>query len=131
LRDYIARHSPVLVAWPIAFVFPCAVKPVEVHDGLAQAPVSVIEAPQQFSGLSAASTDDTIGGTFAPLREPGTLGEVTTRLNGRPDADWGNLMLTTYPDTRDDYQTTITWRKVSGFHGTDTTPAPPTRPSAP
>ena len=131
LREYLTAHSPVLVAWPMAMLFPCVTDPVAVHGGLAQAPVTVLEAPQQYSDLSAATTDSTIGGTFTPLRERGALGEVTTRLRGRPDADWGDLLLSTDPDTRDTYHTTITWQRVSGLHGIGTTPTPTTRPSTP
>ena len=131
LRQYLAAHSPVLVAWPVAFLFPCAADPVAVHDGLAQAPLSVLEAPQQYSAISEATTDASIGGNFAPLRALGGLGEVSTGLAGHPGLDWGDLLLTNYPSARDTYHTTITWTRVWGLHGADTPPPPPTRTSTP
>jgi arabinosyltransferase C len=131
LRQFLASHSPVLVAWPIAFLFPCAVDIPAVRDGLAGAPVSVLEAPLRYSGLSAATTDQTIGGTFATLRDSGRLGEVTTRLAGRSGTDWGNLLLTGYPAARDTYRATVSWREVSGLRGDGPALMPPTRPSTP
>ena len=131
LRQYLAAHSPVLVAWPVAFLFPCASDPVAVRGGLAQAPLSVLEAPQQYSAISEATTDASIGGNFAPLRTLGGLGEVSTGLAGHPGLDWGDLLLTNYPSARDTYRTTITWTRVWGLHGADTPPPPPTRTSTP
>ena len=131
LRQYLAAHSPVLVAWPVAFLFPCASDPVAVRGGLAQAPLSVLEAPQQYSAISEATTDASIGGNFAPLRTLGGLGEITTGLAGHPDLDWGDLLLTNYPSARDTYHTTTTWTRVWGLHSADTPPPPPTRTSTP
>jgi arabinosyltransferase C len=131
LSRYLTEHSPVLVAWPIAYLFPCATNPVAVRGGRAQAPVAVLEAAQRYSGLGAATTDPTIGGDYAPLRQLGGLGEVTTRIVGRPDLDWGDLLLTNYPAARDTYATTTTWTKVSGLHGAHTPPPPPSRASIP
>jgi arabinosyltransferase C len=130
LREFLARHSPVLIAWPIAFLFPCTTNVVTVSGGLARAPVSVLEAPQEYSGLSGATTDSTIGGSYAALRDLGGLGEVTTRLAGHPELDWGDLLLTSYPVARDTYRATVTWTRSSGLHADDAAPTPPVRASA-
>jgi arabinosyltransferase B len=117
LDGFLAEHRPVLVAWPIAFLFPCVTDPVAVHHGLAQAPVTVLEAPRSYSDLSAATTDPGIGGNFAPLRTLGGLGEETNQLAGRPGVDWGNVLLTHYPAARDQYQVDTSWVPVSALHG--------------
>jgi len=117
LNEYLAEHQPVLVAWPIAFLFPCVTVPVTVSDGLAQAPAAVLEAPVRYGGLSAATTEPTIGGNFAPLRTLGGLGEETNQLAGRPGADWGDVLLTHYPAERDRYQVSTSWVPVSAVHG--------------
>jgi arabinosyltransferase C len=117
LDGFLAEHRPVLVAWPIAFLFPCVTDPVAVHHGLAQAPVTVLEAPRSYSDLSAATTDPGIGGNFAPLRTLGGLGEETNQLAGRPGVDWGNVLLTHYPAARDQYRVDTSWVQVSGLHG--------------
>jgi arabinosyltransferase C len=117
LDGFLAEHRPVLVAWPIAFLFPCVTDPVAVHHGLAQAPVTVLEAPRSYSDLSAATTDPGIGGNFAPLRTLGGLGEETNQLAGRPGVDWGNVLLTHYPAARDQYRVDTSWIRVSGLHG--------------
>ncbi|MDT7667055.1 MAG: arabinosyltransferase [Pseudonocardiales bacterium] len=117
LNGFLAEHRPVLVAWPIAFLFPCVTDPVAVHHGLAQAPVTVLEAPRSYGDLSAATTDPGIGGNFAPLRTLGGLGEETNQLAGRPGVDWGNVLLTHYPAARDQYRVDTSWVQVSGLHG--------------
>jgi arabinosyltransferase C len=117
LNGFLAEHRPVLVAWPIAFLFPCVTDPVAVRHGLAQAPVTVLEAPRSYGDLSAATTDPGIGGNFAPLRTLGGLGEETNQLAGRPGVDWGNVLLTHYPAARDRYRVDTSWVQVSGLHG--------------
>jgi arabinosyltransferase C len=117
LNGFLTEHRPVLVAWPIAFLFPCVTDPVAVHHGLAQAPVTVLEAPRSYGDLSAATTDPGIGGNFAPLRTLGGLGEETNQLAGRPGVDWGNVLLTHYPAARDQYRVDTSWVPVSGLHG--------------
>jgi cell wall arabinan synthesis protein/EmbC-like arabinotransferase in arabinogalactan biosynthesis/arabinosyltransferase-like concanavalin domain-containing protein len=117
LNEFLGEHRPVLVNWPIAFLFPCVIDPVTVHNGLAEAPAAVLEAPVQYAGLAAATTEPTIGGDFAPLRTLGGLGEETNQLAGRPGTDWGDVLLTHYPAARDQYEVTTTWVPVSAVHG--------------
>ncbi|HEX4358200.1 MAG TPA: arabinosyltransferase domain-containing protein [Pseudonocardia sp.] len=117
LNEFLGEHRPVLVNWPIAFLFPCVIEPVTVRNGLAEAPAAVLEAPVQYAGLAAASTEPEIGGDFAPLRTLGGLGEETNQLAGRPGVDWGDVLLTHYPAARDQYEVTTTWIPVSALHG--------------
>jgi Mycobacterial cell wall arabinan synthesis protein/EmbC C-terminal domain/Arabinosyltransferase concanavalin like domain len=117
LNEFLTEHQPVLVAWPIAFLFPCVTDPVAVHHGLAQAPATVLEAPRSYGDLSAATTDPGIGGNFAPLRTLGGLGEETNQMAGRSGADWGNVLVTHYPAARDQYRVDTSWVQVSGLHG--------------
>ncbi|HEX4252467.1 MAG TPA: arabinosyltransferase domain-containing protein [Pseudonocardia sp.] len=117
LNQYLGEHQPVLVAWPIAFLFPCVTKPVTVSNGLAQAPAAVLEAGIRYAPLSVATVEPSIGGNFAPLRTLGGLGEETNQLAGRPGVDWGDVLLTHYPADRDDYRVTTSWVPVSPVHG--------------
>ena len=87
------------------------------NHGLAEAPAAVLEAPVQYAGLGAASTEPDIGGDFAPLRTLGGLGEETNQLAGRPGVDWGDVLLAHYPAARDQYELTTTWIPVSAVHG--------------
>ena len=130
LREFLDHHGPTLVAWPVAFLFPCITNRVAVHDGLAQAPATVLEAPQRYSGLSAATTDPHIGGDFTALRTLGRLGEISTRLAYRPGTDWGDLLLTDYPASTDTYQRAISWTAIPGLGGITLTPGPDTAPTA-
>jgi arabinosyltransferase C len=99
LTQFLAGHGPVLVSWPLAFLFPCVHNTVGVADGLAHMPRVVIEAPRRFGRLSAVTTDPTQGGVFAGLRTFGELHEIPTRLAGHPEIDWGTLQRTTAHDT--------------------------------
>jgi arabinosyltransferase C len=115
LAQYLDQHRPYLVAWPVAFLFPCLTDSVAVSDGLAQAPAGILEAPDQYAGLSSVTTDPASGGDFAPLRTLGHLGEETNELVGHPGADWGNVLLPHYEIARDRYQRHTEWVRVSGF----------------
>jgi len=99
LTQFLAGHGPVLVSWPVAFLFPCVHNIVGVADALAATPAVVIEAPRRFGRLSAVTTDPTQGGVFAGLRPFGELHDIPTRLAGHPDVDWGTLQLNTTRDT--------------------------------
>jgi arabinosyltransferase C len=99
LTQFLARHGPVLVSWPQAFLFPCVHDIVEVTDGLAGTPHAVLEAPRFHGRLSAITTDPTQGGVFAGLRFYGELREIPTRLAGHPDVDWGTLQLSSARNT--------------------------------
>jgi arabinosyltransferase B len=99
LTQFLAGHGPVLVSWPLAFLFPCVHNIAGVADGLASTPRVVIEAPRRFGRLSAVTTDRTQGGVFAGLRPFGELHEIPTRLAGHPEIDWGTLQLNAARDT--------------------------------
>jgi arabinosyltransferase C len=117
LAQYLHQHRPYLVAWPVAFLFPCLKDSVTVSDGLAQAPAGILEAPDQYAGLSSVTTDPASGGDFAALRTLGHLGEETNQLAGHPGADWGNVLLPHYAIARDRYQRHTEWVRVSGLRG--------------
>lgn len=114
LNRFLESRGPVLVSWPQAFLFPCVRNPPTIVAGVVQTPRAVIESPRPYS------IDDrttAAGGSFAGLLAFDELHEMTTRLRGRPDVDWGALRLP--PDTAavDDYSHTVTHGLVPGIHG--------------
>ena len=77
LTDFLTDRGPVLLSWPMAFLFPCVRDVVSVAAGVATTPRVVIESPRPFF------LDDRrreIGGVFAALAQPGVLHEVRTRF---------------------------------------------------
>ena len=119
LDQFLAGRGPVLVAWPLAFLFPCVRNTPIVVDGLAQTPNVLIAAPRPRVDQE---RDPYIGGTFAELDEFGELGEVPTRLRGHPDLDWGSLFVSRDPEARDAYQRSITRSTRSGLDATGNSP---------
>lgn len=109
LTDFLAANGPVLVNWPIAFLFPCVTNEVGVAHGVADAPRVIVDAPGRYAGLAAVITEPNAGGNLAALRTLGTRGEVPTRLVGHPEVDWGSVRFVGYPGLeRDTYQLTVT-----------------------
>ncbi len=116
--------GPVLVNWPIAFLFPCVRDTAVVAHGVAAAPRVVLEAPGRYAGLADASTDPGVGGNFAALRVLGRVGELPSRVVGHPGLDWGSVRLVDYQVdgrrlARDRYQLTLTRVTVPGWRGDD------------
>ncbi|HEY2207285.1 MAG TPA: arabinosyltransferase domain-containing protein [Pseudonocardia sp.] len=117
LTEFLDRNRPTLVAWPVAFLYPCVTDPVTVRDGIADAPVSLLETPARYAGLSSVTTYAGSGGDWAALRSLGALGEESGELVGRPGADWGSVLLGHSRLARDRYRRDTTWVTVSGLHG--------------
>lgn len=115
LRTFLADHQPVLIGWPVSFLFPCIRDIPEVSDGLAQTPGAVILGPRpQFD----TERNPALGGTFAALDQFGKLGEVPTRLAGHPDVDWGALLISRDDADKDGYDREV--RRVTRY-GWDST----------
>lgn len=123
LNDFLASRGPVLVAWPQSFAFPCVIDIPRVAAGMAQTPDTVIESPRPYF---AEDRDENIGGSFAGVAELGDLQEVTTRLRGHPDVDWGSVRVWTGAIGRDRYGVTVERIVVAGAGGTPR--PPPERP---
>ena len=128
LTDYLAGTGPVLVNWPIAFLFPCVRDTVGVAHGVVEAPRVVLEAPGQYADLAAASTAPQAGGDFAVLRGLGRLGELPSRVVGHPELDWGSVRLVDYRAdgkqagtslARDRFQLTLSTTTIPGWWGED------------
>lgn len=115
LNDFLADRGPVLVSWPLAFLFPCVHDIARVSGGVAQTPRTVIESPRPWL------TDDRnpeIGGTFAGLAMFGDLNEVPSRLVGHPEVDWGSVVVSATGIARDNYARTTTRSVVWGIGAT-------------
>lgn len=100
LQRYLADHQPVLIGWPVAFLFPCIRDIPRVAGGLAQTPGALIQGPRPRLDEE---RDPGAGGTFAELDQFGELGEVPTRLVGAPDVDWGALLVARDDAAKDAY----------------------------
>ncbi|TPG25637.1 arabinosyltransferase domain-containing protein [Mycolicibacterium hodleri] len=113
LTEFLEGQGPVLIVWPMAFLFPCVRNTVTVSAGVATTPRTVIESPRPFL------IDDRrreIGGVFATLTEFGVLHEIPSRLVGHPEVDWGTVEV--YDDVaRDAYRRTVSRALVPGFGG--------------
>jgi arabinosyltransferase B len=113
LTPFLAEHGPVLVSWPASFLFPCVRNVARVADGLAQNPHTVILAPGLWPP---AEINQKIGGDFAALVPYGRLYEVSARLAGHPDIDWGTLLVSADSSAQDAYQLRISGVRRPG-HG--------------
>jgi arabinosyltransferase C len=120
LTDYLRTAGPVLVNWPIAFVFPCIRDVVTVAHGIAAAPRAVLAPAARYDGLAGQSTDPGVAGVFAAVNLMGGLGEVPSRVAGHPDLDWGSLRLAGYQGAaRDAFQVELSRVRLSGISGDD------------
>ena len=115
LTDFLADKGPVLVTWPMAFLFPCVRDAATVSAGVATTPGAVIESPRPF--LIEDRLRD-VGGVFAALTAFGELNEIPSRLVGHPDVDWGSVQVSDGV-ARDAYQRTVTRALVPGIGGVD------------
>ncbi|KAA0101896.1 hypothetical protein CIW49_00535 [Mycolicibacterium sp. P1-18] len=118
LTAFLADKGPVLISWPMAFLFPCVRDLATVRAGVATTPLAVIESPRPF--LTEGRRQD-IGGVFAALTVFGTLHEVPSRLVGRPDVDWGAVKLSG-DVARDAYRRAVTRALVPGSGGVEHLP---------
>ncbi|MET0897990.1 MAG: arabinosyltransferase domain-containing protein, partial [Mycobacterium sp.] len=115
LQRYLAGRQPVLVGWPVAFLFPCLRDIPRVADGLAQTPTALIEGPRP---RTQEERDPVVGGSFVQLDQFGGLGEIPTRLAGAPDVDWGALLISRDDAVRDDYDRAVRRVVRSGWDST-------------
>ena len=113
LNDFLAGRSPVLLSWPQGFLFPCIRDIPRVAAGVAQTPGAVIESPRPFF---LEDRDQAIGGTFAGLARYGDLQEVSGRLRGHPEVDWGTVLVADPATSRDGYDLTTSREVRWGFH---------------
>ena len=115
LDAFLADNGPVLISWPLAFLFPCVLDVATVSGGVASTPRTVIESPRPFF---VDDRDRTIGGTFHELVVFGDLYEIPSRLVGAPDVDWGSVRVSGDPAARDDYLRTVERELLPGATGT-------------
>jgi arabinosyltransferase C len=105
LTRYLADRGPVVVGWPVAFLFPCIRDIPVVSGGVAQTPGALILGPRpRFDE----ERDQHLGGTFAELDQFGALGEVPTQLAGHPDVEWGALLVSGDKAPKDAYDRVTT-----------------------
>ncbi|HTK61401.1 MAG TPA: arabinosyltransferase domain-containing protein, partial [Pseudonocardia sp.] len=121
LPGFLAANGPVLVNWPIGFLFPCVRNVVTVAHGIVGAPRAVLAPARRYDGLGGQSLDPAAAGDFAVLSGQGSLGslgEVPTRVVGHPDLDWGSLRMAGYREAvRDGYAVRLTEITVPGWVG--------------
>ena len=119
LTDFLATRGPVLLSWPMAFLFPCVHDVAGVSAGVARTPLTVIDSPRPHLTEDRKADD---GGVFAALTTFGDLYEVPSRLRDHPEVDWGSVLVAGDTAARDAYQRTVTRALVSGIDGV---PHPP------
>ncbi|MCV7014889.1 arabinosyltransferase domain-containing protein [Mycolicibacterium madagascariense] len=119
LTAFLATRGPVLVSWPMAFLFPCVHDIATVTGGVGTTPRAVIDSPRPH--LTEDRKAD-VGGVFAALTTYGDLQEVPSRLRGHPDVDWGSVLVSADPARHDAYRRTVTRTLVPGLDGV---PHPP------
>ncbi|TDQ00144.1 arabinosyltransferase domain-containing protein [Labedaea rhizosphaerae] len=81
--------APVLMDWPVPFVFPC-LNPVKVHDGITDVPQYRITSDPILPGGQWSSAR--AGGPAGIMEELGHEPEIPTFLQGQPDRKWGQLL---------------------------------------
>lgn len=108
LNDFLADRGPVLISWPQGFLFPCLPDIARVSAGVAQVPRVVIASPGPWF---TEPTDQSLGGSFAGLVPYGRFYEVPSRVVGRPDVEWGAVLVSADTTPHDTYRldtTTVT-----------------------
>ena len=90
MTGFLAAHGPVLVDWPVAFLFPCVRNTAQVAHGLASTPQTLLVAAGPWP---TAPLDPGIGGNFAGLEPLRGRYELPTRLTNGAPADWGTLIV--------------------------------------
>ncbi len=114
LTAFLSGRGPVLIDWPMSFAFPCQADFPKVRDGLAQAPAVILGGPRNYPP-SNMSYDPNVGGSFAGVALTGHLVEVPSRVQNRPDLEWGRVLLVKYSAQRDRYSTTTTHQRTPGW----------------
>jgi arabinosyltransferase C len=113
MTDFLATHGPVLVSWPIAFLFPCVGNIAPVADGLAAMPRVILTSPDDSTFAAA---DPAIGGSFAGLKPLDRFYEVPTRLAGHTDIDWGSVLVAGSAVPGDAYDARLSGVYQTGFN---------------
>ena len=114
MRQALDAQGPLLVDWPMSFVFPCRTDYPQVGHGIAASPRMLITPPE---GEYSMGYDANLGGVFAGVPMLSERMELPTRLRGTPGYDWGHLLVVRYERERDSYTTTRQRERVGGAEG--------------
>ncbi|MEB3369487.1 arabinosyltransferase domain-containing protein [Saccharopolyspora mangrovi] len=114
LRQALDAQGPLLIDWPMTFVFPCRSDYPQVGHGVAASPRMLITPPE---GEYSMATDPNLGGVFAGVPMLSRRMELPTRLRGAPGYDWGHLQVVRYERESDSYTTTRQRERVGGADG--------------
>ncbi|RRO15152.1 arabinosyltransferase [Saccharopolyspora rhizosphaerae] len=114
LRQALDAQGPVLIDWPMTFVFPCRNDYPQVGHGVAASPRMLVTPP---GGEGSMATDPNLGGVFAGMPMLSQRMELPTRMRGAPGYTWGHLLVVRYDRERDAYTTTRQRERVSGTGG--------------
>ncbi|MFI0465071.1 arabinosyltransferase domain-containing protein [Saccharopolyspora sp. 5N102] len=114
LRQALAEREPVLIDWPMSFVFPCLSDYPRVSHGVAGTPRMLI-TPPLGEGSMAFGPD--IGGVFAGVPMLSQRYELPSRLRDAPGNTWGHVLYARYPIERDAYATTQHRERIGGAAG--------------
>jgi hypothetical protein len=114
LRQALEAQGPLLIDWPMSFVFPCRTDYPKVGRGVAASPRMLITPPE---GEGSMAYDPNLCGVFAGVPMLSQRMELPTRLRGTPGYVWGHLLVVRYERERDSYTTTRQRERVSGTDG--------------
>ncbi|MGP4018479.1 arabinosyltransferase domain-containing protein [Saccharopolyspora sp. 5N708] len=114
LRQALDGQEPVLIDWPMSFVFPCLFGYPQVSHGTATSPRMLLTPP---GGEASMAFGPTIGGVFAGVPMLSRRFELPSRLRDAPGNTWGHLYAVRYETERDAYTTTQHREVIGGADG--------------
>ncbi|MCI2418680.1 arabinosyltransferase domain-containing protein [Saccharopolyspora sp. K220] len=114
LRQALDGQQPVLIDWPMSFVFPCLFDYPQVSHGTAASPRMLVTPP---GGEASMAFGPAIGGVFAGVPMLSRRFELPSRLRNAPGTVWGHLYAVRYEAERDAYTTTQHRERITGADG--------------
>lgn len=116
-------QRPVLIDWPVSFLYPCRTEYPRVSGGTAQSPLLLVTTP---TGERSMAFDPNVGGVFAGVPLVSHRYELPSRLRDAPGVPWGRVYAVSYHHARDAYRTTQHRQQIGGAAGDPGYPFPGT-----
>lgn len=117
LVRFLEGRGPILVDWPMAFIFPCVRDFPRITDGLAETPRVLLAVSADYAATASITYDAGQGGSFFGTEVAGSSREIPSRLVGSPGTEWGHVLLLDYPASLDEYRTSTGQARRWGWEG--------------